>query len=156
MMGHLLLVFCAVGLSRLEHFLVETETEASGEDYASKGSGSREIQHKKSDGGDRKLDTGDQIAEYIDSIKSNLPKSVKDIGKQIGKQMWKEIVELFKIIKSNLPKSISEVKDNPGHNVTIDTFSSISLISRCCRTPVLSILKLSNQSFRLSNQIFRN
>ena len=71
----------------------------------------RDIQHKKSD--DRKLDTGDQIAEYIDSIKSNLPKSVKDIGKQIGKQMWKEIAELFKIIKSNLPKSISEVKDNP-------------------------------------------
>ena len=33
MIGRLLLVFCAVGLSRPEHFLVETE--ASGEDYAS-------------------------------------------------------------------------------------------------------------------------
>ena len=78
----------------------------------------RDIQHKKSDGGDRKLDTGDQIAEYIDSIKSNLPKSisedeVKDIGKQIGKQIMNQIVEYYKIIKSNLPKSISEVKDNP-------------------------------------------
>ena len=103
MMGRLLLVFCAVGLSRQEHFLVETETEASGEDYASKGSESREIQHKKSDGGDRKLETlslpslwnwnGDQIAEYFD------------------------------IIKSKLPKFISEVKDNPGRNVTIDTDS---------------------------------
>ena len=109
MMSRLLLVFCAVGLSRLEHFLVETETEASGEDYASKGSGSREIQHKKSDGGDRKLDTGEpEILRF--------PSALAFGGSD-------QFAEYLDIIKSQLPKFISEVKDNPGRNVTIDTDS---------------------------------